>query len=288
MFALVFIAAAALYGGNILKPSDIQTSLPVDDKFPSIDFLAQEAGVRTTVLSASLSRADLTFDLAVTAPSGKKTVLYILIFGPRLSAGTTDSNEWTIEGETAGRLATFPPGKSHRTFTLLLDDCGCVTEARPYTAIAGLSLGFHYRSAESDPRLGVLPGAPEMSLRIPLRPEDPPQNTPGRPPGTYYYTYMSPIETDEVKNISERNLVALQATPDIEGTGLGEWKWTNVAAPSYSFDHPKVLAVDSEHKELNFFYSGILFGVGGAAIVAIVDRLFDGLKRAKLRGPFGE
>ncbi|WP_328674955.1 hypothetical protein [Streptomyces sp. NBC_00343] len=243
--------------------------------------------MRTTVVSASLSGHDLTFTLAVASPSGKKAVLYIVINGPRLEPGTTDSKSWKIKGRTAGRLATFKPGAS-QTFTLPLDDCGCFTENPPYATITGLSLGFHYRSTESDPRLAVLPGAPQMSLRIPLRPEDPPQNTVGRPPGTYYYTYMSPMQKDEVKNISERNLVALQATPEVAGTELGEWKWKNVATPSDIFDHPKVLAIDSDHKELNFFYSGILFGIGGAAVVAIVDRLFDGFKSTKPRAVLDE
>jgi hypothetical protein len=220
-------------------------------------------------------------DITVPATSSS-ALLYVELSGviPERDGGGPSLTPvgWSTASDGFGRQYSighsYPVRPGH--YSLQLDftfgNCACYEVSGPYVATAALAVD----PLTLPPHGGSSDGVTMTQL---VQTEGP---TPGKGQGRYYYTSLTSIAQDEIylDGIIPSDASVVESTPGSPSNYVpGAWAWTNTPGASTTFSDPAKLAIASN----SVFYDGILLGIAGAGVIALVPETFSTIEKAKER-----
>jgi hypothetical protein len=273
---VVLITVGATWWGVSLKPSNFYVPYYTPSR-PYLDVLATRPGVSTTIKQADLDLTQVKFDLDVTVPSGPPVNLYVKISGIGFTSYALDFPPdppyWKVAkdpsgGYVAGTALRSSAGFNAYRFSLSFSNCRCYKSSGPYTTVVPLWLDLLSNQTS--------PAGTNISQPVSI-----PGPNPGLPSGQVYPTSLSVIDQDQV-NLSDLsippNLVILGGSPQNPLSPSPDmWLWSSVSTASVT-----LLNIDKQDSmNSNLFYAGILFGIAGSGVIALVPETSRAIARIR-------
>lgn len=222
------------------------------------------------VSSATLSPDELLLDLSVQGGSSG-SALYVEIVGVLFNRSPDLVNpDWTVLRTTDWDRDGFysvayikidvPAGASHQGLVLQFTDCNCIATDGPFTTVSTLGLPPRVNTSGSgrgEPA-PIAPGAPyPVSVSTigvdRLRP--------------YSDNTGAPEPAEPATGVQALSWVGGEPTETVDGT----WQWSNTTFGSATFED----AFTKQKQDDDLFLAGLLFGIAGAAAVALVPEVAE-------------